>query len=66
VNRTSNMNTLLNFLKSFLPTLETEREREGAYLAAATDICDLERRMRDVDESGRRSWSPIAFGLYVR
>lgn len=60
------MNTLLSFLKSFLPTLATEQEREDAYLAAAVDVCDLERRMRQVDESGRRRWSPIACGLYAR
>jgi hypothetical protein len=57
---------MLNFLKSLLPTVESQRERDEAYLASAVDIYDLERRMHEIDERGRTNWSPIAHGLYVR
>jgi Protein of unknown function (DUF3563) len=60
------MTNLLNFLKSLLPSIESQQERDEAYMAQAVDIYDLERRMREIDERGRRDWSPIAAGLYAR
>ena len=60
------MSNLLNFLKSLLPTIESQHERDEAYMAQAVDIYDLERRMREIDERGRHGWSPIVHGLYAR
>lgn len=60
------MSSLLNLLKSLLPAVESQRDRDEAYMAGAVDIYDLERRMREIDERGRRNWSPIACGLYAR
>jgi hypothetical protein len=60
------MKTLLNLLKSLLPTIESQQERDEDYLAGAVDICDLERRMHDIDERGRGNVMPIALGLYAR
>jgi Protein of unknown function (DUF3563) len=60
------MTTILNFLKSFIPTIESAQERDEAYLAGSVDIYDLERRMREIDERGRGTPSPIAFGLHTR
>ena len=60
------MTTLLNLLTSLLPSIESQHERDQAYLAGAVDIHDLERRMREIDARGRRSWSPIEYGLYPR
>ena len=59
------MTTLLDFLKSLRPTIESAEDREAAYLAGAIDICDLERRLREIDGRGRGAWSPIAHGLYA-
>jgi hypothetical protein len=66
VDRTNIMTKLLNLLKSLLPTIESQKERDEAYMADAVDIYDLERRMREIDERGRRNWSPIVHGLYAR
>ena len=60
------MTTLLNLLKSLRPSIESQQDRDDAYVAGAVDICDLERRLREIDERGRRNWSPIASGLYAR
>lgn len=60
------MTKLLNLLKSFLPSIESQKDRDEAYMAAAVDIYDLERRMREIDERGRRNGSPIVHGLYAR
>ena len=60
------MSHLLSLLRSVLPSIESQAERDEAYLAAAVDLHDLERRMREVDGRGRHGASPIASGLYVR
>lgn len=60
------MSKLLKLLKSLLPSVESQKERDEAYMAGAVDIYDLERRMREIDERGRRNWSPIVHGLYAR
>ena len=59
------MTTLLNLLKSLRPSIESQQDRDDAYVAGAVDICDLERRLREIDERGRRERSPIAHGLYA-
>jgi hypothetical protein len=60
------MTTLLNLLTNLLPSIESQRERDEAYMAASVDLHDLERRMREIDERGRRNGSLISAGLYVR
>ena len=60
------MTTIYSLLKSFLPAIESQQERDEAYLADATDLYDLERRMRDIDERGRRTPSAAGVGLYTR
>ena len=60
------MSNFLSLLRAVLPTIESQADRDEAYLAAAVDLRDLERRMRDIDDRGRVDLSPIASGLYVR
>lgn len=62
----SPMSALFAFLKNLRPIIESQRERDEAYLAAATDLNDLERRMRAIDQRGRRGLPAIAVGLYTR
>lgn len=60
------MNTLLTLLQRLLPTIESQRDRDEAFLAEAVDIHDLERRMRQIDERGRNRNAGISVGLYAR
>lgn len=60
------MNTIFRFLQSLLPNIESQRDRDEAYLAESVDILDLERRMRSIDERGRNRHGGIIFGLYAR
>ncbi len=60
------MSNLINLLKSLLPSIASQEDRDQSYMADAVDVQDLERRMRNLDERGRINWSPIACGLYVR
>jgi hypothetical protein len=46
--------------------IQSQRERDEAYLADATDLNDLERRMRAIDQRGRRGLPAVAVGLYTR
>ncbi|MGZ5713446.1 MAG: DUF3563 family protein [Caldimonas sp.] len=55
----------MNYLRSVLPSIESQQERDELYLSGAVDIYDLERRMREIDDRGRRP-SAIALGLYTR
>lgn len=61
-----NMSSLLQFLKSLLPVVESQQERDEVYLAGAVDICDLERRMREIDDRGRRHPLPVTLLVYAR
>jgi Protein of unknown function (DUF3563) len=60
------MSSLLQLLHSLLPTVESQTERDEAYLADATDLHDLERRMRSIDQRGRNRDAGITQGLYTR
>jgi len=61
------MSSFLNFLKSLLPHVKSQQERDESYLAQAVDMNDLERRLRDIDMRGRHKFqSGAAIGLYVR
>jgi len=64
--RGTTMSTILNFLKYLLPTIQSQQERDEAFLAESVDIHDLERRMRTIDEHGRNRSAGITFGLYAR
>jgi hypothetical protein len=43
--------------------MQSQRERDEAYLAEALDIYDLERRLREIDARGRHATSDVAFGF---
>lgn len=60
------MFTLYHLVQSFLDLFRPQRDLDESYLAQATDLCDLERRIRAIDERGRDPASGIALGLYVR
>ena len=60
------MNTFFQFLKSLVPTIESQQDRDEAYLSEAEDICDLERRMHEIDERGRDGHAALIVGLEGR
>ena len=44
------MSKLIKLIKAYLPKLRSQKDREFAYLSEAADICDLERRMGEIDK----------------
>jgi hypothetical protein len=60
------MSDLQTFLKSLLPTIHSQHERDEAFLAGAVDMCDLERRLHEIDDRASRQTTNLAVGLYAR
>jgi hypothetical protein len=61
------MNALLNSIKNlFVSSSSPERERDEQYLAGASDIYDLERRMRQLDSGRHNLYSIGSYGIFMR
>lgn len=54
------------FLYAIFPSLRSQAEVEEAYLAAAVDTHDLELRLREIDQRGRRMTMPLDAGTVTR
>ena len=57
------MSNFLRLTKALIPFIQSQHERDEAYLADAADIHDLERRMREIDARGRHPTSDVALGF---
>ena len=60
------MSRIFSLIKALLPSMQSQQERDEAYLAESVDIYDLERRMREVDGRSRNSFSGLQYGLGLR
>ena len=60
------MSKLLQFFRTLIPTIESRQVLDEQYLAEAVDICDLERRMRELDRRSRDASPDLTFGLGSR
>ena len=47
------MSHLAQFIKAFVPHIASQQERDEAYLNQSVDICDVERRMQEIDRRPR-------------
>jgi hypothetical protein len=59
------MSTLLNFLKSLRLAFQSAPQVDEDYLAHSVDICDLERRMRELEDRDRSRERDFVLGLYA-
>jgi Protein of unknown function (DUF3563) len=60
------MSKFIEIIKSLLPSNETQRARDEAYLAQAVDIYDLERRMEEIDRRSQPTQSALAYPQGLR
>jgi hypothetical protein len=60
------MFTLIRLVQSLIDQFRPQRDRDESYLAQSSDLCDLERRMRSLDDRGRDPATGISLGLYAR
>jgi len=56
------MSKLIELIKAFIPGLRSQHDIETAFLAEASDVCDLERRMRLIDNDMRDGARGLIFG----
>jgi len=57
------MSNFVDFLRTLVPFMRSQRERDESYLAEAMDLYDLERRIRQVESRGRDARSDVPLGL---
>ncbi len=60
------MSKLIELIKALLPEVESQAERDEAYLSQAVDIYDLERRMHEIDNRANTLATGLQFGLVLR
>ena len=65
------MSTFKQFLEKLISPLDAQQQAEQAYLAKAVDVCDLERRMhdleyRDASLSQGTGWADFARAQSIR
>jgi len=61
------MNALINSIKNlFVSSSSPEQERDEQYLAEASDIYDLERRMRQLDSGRHNLYAIGSYGIFMR
>jgi Protein of unknown function (DUF3563) len=60
------MSNFVDFLRTLVPGMRSQRERDEGYLAEAMDLYDLERRIRQIEARDReaRSDAPLGLGLW--
>ncbi|MDI1244488.1 MAG: DUF3563 family protein [Rhodoferax sp.] len=56
------MSRLIEIIKSFLPAFRSQHDIEEAFLSEASDVSDLERRMRLIDADTRESARGLLYG----
>ena len=57
------MSDFFQLLKTLVPVMPSQRDRDEAYLAEAQNLADLERRMREIEARGGHAISDVPFGL---
>ncbi len=60
------MNIFIRLLSSVLPNIESQSERDEAYLAESVDLYDLERRMVEIDRRSRDVSPGLVFAQGLR
>lgn len=56
------MSKLIELITVLLPSFKSQKDLDDAYLCESANACDLERRMREIDNARRDN----ARGLVVR
>ncbi len=59
------MSNLIEIIKSFLPAFKSQHDMEEAFLSEASDVSDLERRMRLLDSDAREATRGLVYGTMM-
>lgn len=53
---------LTQLIKKFIPNIKSQKDFDFAYLSNSNDACDLERRMRAIDQRSRSNSNSLVCG----
>jgi hypothetical protein len=56
----------MEIFKSFFPDFKSQHDIEEAFLSESTDVYDLERRMRLIDNAARDGARGLVYGTMMR
>jgi hypothetical protein len=56
---------LIDLIKSLFPAFKSQHDIEEAFLSEASDVCDLERRMRLIDSDTRAGSRGLIYGTQM-
>jgi hypothetical protein len=56
------MSTFIELIKALVPSFKSKEELDDRYLSEASDACDLERRMHELDIRARDSSRGLIWG----
>lgn len=57
------MSMVIQLIKALTPHIRSQKDFDDAYLSESADACDLERRMREIDQRSREPSRSLAHGL---
>ena len=57
------MSILLQLIKALTPHIKSQKALDDAYLSDSTDVYDLERRMREIDQRSCSASGGLAYGI---
>ena len=59
------MSTLIERIKALIPRIQSQKDRDEAYLCQSENMFDLERRMKDIDRNARNQARSLISGTMM-
>ena len=59
------MSKLIELIKALVPSFQSQKDLDEAYLAKSANMFDLERRMREIDTTARDNARSLVFGTMM-
>ena len=59
------MSNLIERIKALIPFTKSQKELDEAYLSRSANMCELERRMKDIDLNARNQARSLISGTLM-
>ena len=59
------MSNLIELIKALIPFTKSQKELDEAYLSQSANMCELERRMKDIDLNARNQARSLISGTLM-
>lgn len=57
------MSIFFQLIKALTLHIKSQKDADDAYLSESTDVCDLERRMHELDQRSCNGSSGLSYGI---